>query len=82
MKGFTPPSQIEVEEYFRKRGSPIPIQQAESFINFYSSKGWMVGKNKMKDWKASVRGWMSRDANQTKKQPQMTLEQLARQVDF
>ena len=27
------------------------------FVDFYSSKGWMVGKNKMKDWKAAVRNW-------------------------
>jgi hypothetical protein len=27
------------------------------FLNFYTSKGWMVGKNKMKDWKACVRSW-------------------------
>jgi hypothetical protein len=28
------------------------------FINFYESKGWMVGKNKMKDWKAAIRTWV------------------------
>ena len=30
---------------------------AESFVDFYASKGWMVGQNKMKDWKACVRTW-------------------------
>lgn len=34
---------------------------AQRFHDFYSSKGWMVGKNKMKDWKAAARNWMSRD---------------------
>lgn len=29
----------------------------EKFIDFYSAKGWMIGKNKMKDWKAAVRTW-------------------------
>ena len=29
----------------------------EKFIDFYESKGWMVGKNKMKDWRAAVRTW-------------------------
>lgn len=33
-------------------------KEAESFCDFYSSKGWMVGKNKMKDWKAAVRNWL------------------------
>jgi hypothetical protein len=35
---------------------------AEAFIDFYSSKNWMIGKNKMKDWKAAVRTWERRDA--------------------
>lgn len=34
---------------------------AQRFHDFYSSKGWMIGKNKMKDWKAAARNWMSRD---------------------
>lgn len=35
----------------------------ESFFDFYQSKGWMVGKNKMKDWKAAVRNWNKRKSN-------------------
>jgi len=34
---------------------------AVRFYNFYESKGWKVGKEKMKDWKAAIRGWLSRD---------------------
>lgn len=34
---------------------------ANRFYNFYESKGWKVGKEKMKDWKAALRGWLSRD---------------------
>ena len=30
---------------------------ADRFVDFYESKGWMVGKNKMKDWRAAVRTW-------------------------
>ena len=37
---------------------------SETFINFYESKGWMVGKSKMKDWKASAALWNSRNKNQ------------------
>lgn len=40
---------------------------ADRFYNFYESKGWKVGKEKMKDWKAAIRGWLSRD-NITKKE--------------
>lgn len=57
---FAPPSQDEAINYFTGRGSETPEQQAESFIDFYQSKGWMVGKNKMKDWKAAVRNWLKR----------------------
>ena len=42
---------------------------AQSFIDFYESKGWYVGKNKMKDWKAAVRTWEQRNKKDgTKKQ--------------
>jgi hypothetical protein len=51
---FTPPSVEQVMEYCNHRQNGI---NAQSFIDFYQSKGWMVGKSKMKDWKASVRTW-------------------------
>lgn len=51
---FSPPTQQEVEEYCKEKGYTI---DSERFIDFYESKGWMVGKNKMKDWRAAVRNW-------------------------
>ena len=51
---FKKPTLEEVKEYCEERNNGI---DAETFINFYESKGWMVGKNKMKDWKACVRTW-------------------------
>lgn len=51
---FTPPTAHEVREYVRESGHNIDV---DTFIDFYESKGWMVGKNKMKDWKAAVRNW-------------------------
>lgn len=53
-KRFIPPSVEEVEQYCLERNNNI---DAQSFIDFYESKGWMIGKNKMKDWKAAVRTW-------------------------
>ena len=51
---FYPPSLKEVQEYCQLRKNNVdPIR----FVNFYQSKGWMVGSNKMKDWQASVRTW-------------------------
>ena len=64
-KRFIPPTVEEVESYCLERGNGI---DAQSFIDFYESKGWMIGKNKMKDWKAAVRTWeRSRNKNSTEK---------------
>jgi hypothetical protein len=51
---FTPPTVEEVRAYCQERGNSV---DPERFIDFYASKGWMVGKNKMRDWKAAMRGW-------------------------
>ena len=55
---FTPPSVNEIEKYCQERNNNI---DAEQFYNFYQAKGWYVGKNKMKDWKAAIRTWEQRD---------------------
>ena len=54
---FTPPTLPEVEAYIREKGYHF---KAQSFISFYESKGWMVGKNKMKSWKGAAGTWESR----------------------
>jgi len=54
---FKPPTISEIRAYCNERGSPV---DPEAFHDFYASKGWMVGKNKMKDWKAAVRTWERR----------------------
>ena len=51
-KRFTPPTLAEVQSYVAERQSPVDPQ---GFIDFYESKGWMVGKTPMKDWKAACR---------------------------
>ena len=61
---FSPPSVEEVRAYCDERENGI---DPEAFVDFYSSKNWMVGKNKMKDWKASVRTWERRNGNLEKK---------------
>lgn len=53
---FVPPTPEQVADY----AGPKCLQiDGEKFVNFYQSKGWMVGKNKMKDWQAAVRNWCS-----------------------
>ena len=60
-KKFTPPTVDEVKEYCEERGNSVNPQR---FVDYYSSNGWMVGKNKMKDWKAAVRTWEQNDKPQ------------------
>lgn len=51
---FKPPSLKEVKEYCKERNNQVNPQK---WMNHYESNGWMVGRNKMKDWKAAVRTW-------------------------
>lgn len=61
---FRAPSPEEVEEYARSYAEVKGLDLAstdfdpERFVDFYAQKGWVVGKTKMKDWKASVRNWV------------------------
>lgn len=70
VKRFTPPSVDEVAEYCAQRNNGV---DAETFVNFYESKGWLVGKVKMKDWKAAVRTW-----ERSRKQENTSFEQPAK----
>lgn len=63
---FVKPSVEEVQAYCDERGNGM---DARSFVDFYESKGWMVGKNPMKDWKAAVRTWEQRDDFRVSRQP-------------
>lgn len=55
---FVPPTVDDVKDYAWENGYEIDAQR---FVDFYASKGWMVGRSKMKDWKAAVRNWAARD---------------------
>jgi hypothetical protein len=59
-KVFKIPNENEVVKYCKERGNSV---NAKRFISFYESKGWMVGKNKMKDWEAAVRSWEQAEQN-------------------
>lgn len=61
---FTPPDIIEVKAYCIERGNKV---DPEAFVNFYQSKNWMVGKNKMTDWRAAVRNWERNGASKSSK---------------
>lgn len=55
---FTPPTVEEVQAYCFERRNSIDAQQ---FFDFYTSKGWKIGKNDMKDWRSAVRTWERRE---------------------
>ena len=57
-KKFVPPTVEEVRAYCQERGNKVDPQ---AFVDHYTSNGWMVGKNKMKNWKAAVRTWVRKD---------------------
>ena len=56
---FVKPTVEQIRAYISEKGLSI---NAEHFFDFYESKGWLVGKSPMKDWKAAVRQWASRDS--------------------
>lgn len=61
---FRAPSPAEVDEYARSYAASKELDldstdfDPERFVDFYTQKGWMVGRSRMKDWKASVRNWV------------------------
>lgn len=66
-KRFFPPSLREVQEYLDELGETRFT--ANKFCNSYEAKGWMVGKSKMKSWKAAVRTWRDNEDERTKNTP-------------
>jgi hypothetical protein len=73
---FSAPSVQEIKDYAKETGKP---DYSEQFWNYYESNGWLVGKNKMKSWKAAYAGWCARQKkfnsskqtlNQTKQVPE------------
>lgn len=59
-QNFVPPTVEEVQDYIYEKKYSI---DAEAFVAFYESKGWMVGRNKMRNWKAALVTWEKRNKN-------------------
>ena len=60
-ENFVPPTVEDVRVYCREKKYQI---DPEVFVAFYESKGWMVGRNKMKDWRAAVNTWVKKRTNE------------------
>lgn len=69
-KRFKAPSVEEVRAYAQEKGYRI---DPEHFVDYYTSNGWKVGRNPMKDWRATVRTWASRDKAQSPVQGSQSL---------
>jgi len=78
---FHPPTLEEVRAYCSERNKNV---NPDKWHDFYTCKGWMVGKNKMKDWKAAVRTWEGNVKNQAGKQEQLgpSDEEIAKVMGF
>ena len=71
---FKPPTVDEVAEYVSERESQgHPHIDAEQFVDWNQARGWMVGKNRMKDWKAAVRTWQGRRKEDSRQEIKSTL---------
>lgn len=57
---FVPPSIEEATAYFEQIGGNAA--QARRFVDHYTANGWKAGRNPMRDWQASARNWIARDA--------------------
>lgn len=63
VKRFIPPTLEEVKAYCAERKNNVDAQR---FVDYYTSNGWLVGKNKMKDWRAAVRTWERNSTSSSK----------------
>lgn len=64
-KRFEKPSLVDIKAYCQERNNSV---DPEKFFDFYESKGWMIGKNRMKDWKSAVRNWERKEQTEIPRQ--------------
>ncbi len=77
-KRFTPPTLDEVIQYCNERNNNI---DAEHFIDYYTSNGWKVGKNQMKDWKATIRTWEKNNYSNNNKSKPLDFAELGKEME-
>lgn len=75
---FFKPTAEEVESYAKEIEYNL---NGQSFVDYYESKGWMIGKSKMKDWKAAVRTWKRNDFKCNQKNDSSSLSSSAKPQD-
>lgn len=81
---FQKPTVEQIAEYLteqRNAGKSIGFT-ADKFYDYYESKGWVVGKSKMKDWKASVRTWINNGYDMPAKNQPVKIDPAARLAEL
>jgi len=76
-KTFVKPTVDEVNDYCLERSNGI---KADEFVDFYESKGWYVGKNKMKDWRAAIRTWENKNKSKPLYKREVIIEPIPEYV--
>ena len=71
---FVIPTVADVEAYCDEKG--IFGFDAQKFVDYYTSNGWMVGRNRMKDWRAAVRTWLRNDEERDRRDREARLADL------
>jgi len=65
---FVPPTVDDLQSYLKEIGREGELDIMK-FYNYYQANGWMVGKNKMKSWKAAVQYWLANSFKKTSQKP-------------
>ena len=65
---FSPPTEKDVKNFCKEQGITV---NAKRFVSFYASKGWVIGKNPMQDWKAAVLAWTAKDEEKADNKPEL-----------
>ena len=76
-KVFEKPTIEKIQEYCSERDNGI---NANAFYDFYESKDWYVGKNKMKDWKACIRTWEQRSNKKERQIPKWFNQEVKQEI--
>ena len=67
-KEFSPPTEKDVKNFCKEQGITV---NAKRFVSFYASKGWMIGKDPMQDWKAAVLAWTAKYEEKADNKPKL-----------
>lgn len=78
-KAFTIPTIDEIKEYCKERKNNV---DAEKFFDYYESKGWLVGKTKMKNWQAAIRNWEKNSFDNNNKKQELKTHNYNEFKDF